>query len=222
LLEWAKSVQLAEKIEITNDAALLLAAGTPEGWGLAVVAGTGSIAIAQDMNGASARAGGWGPLLGDEGSAYQIALAGLRAVALAADQRGAVSGLSDRLPKAIGVATPQDMVPKIYGRMDRPAIAALAQVVIEAADAGDLIAAEIVQREAESLAQTARVAMRRVFSAAHSLPVALAGGMFVNFPTYRQRFVSALASSGIAADPLTLVTDPAEGALRLAQRAWKP
>ncbi len=74
--EWTEKAKLARHVEITNDAALLLAAGTPQGWGLAIVAGTGSIAFGQTPDGRIDRAGGWGHILGDEGSAYGIVTGG--------------------------------------------------------------------------------------------------------------------------------------------------
>ncbi len=95
--EWAARTQLAATVDVIEDAALLLAAGTPDGWGVAVVAGTGSMAFARAADGRTARAGGWGPLLGDEGSGYAIALAGLRAAARAADGRAPATPLTDRL-----------------------------------------------------------------------------------------------------------------------------
>lgn len=73
---WADRVSLAQKIRIANDATLLFAAGTPEGWGLAVICGTGSIAFTLDRDGKDGRAGGWGYLLGDEGSAWLVGLSG--------------------------------------------------------------------------------------------------------------------------------------------------
>ena len=65
---WSEEVKFAEKLSVANDATLLFAAGTPDGWGLAIVAGTGSIAFVLDAQGKDARAGGWGYILGDEGS----------------------------------------------------------------------------------------------------------------------------------------------------------
>jgi N-acetylglucosamine kinase-like BadF-type ATPase len=82
---WARRVKLAERLSVANDATLLFAAGTPEGWGLAIVAGTGSIAFTLDREGKDARAGGWGYLMGDEGSAFRLGLLGLRAACRAAD-----------------------------------------------------------------------------------------------------------------------------------------
>ena len=94
---WASSVDLARTVSVANDATLLFAAGTPEGWGLAVVAGTGSIAFALDRAGKDARAGGWGYLLGDEGSAFRLGLLGLRAACRAADGIGDADDTAPRV-----------------------------------------------------------------------------------------------------------------------------
>ena len=102
-----------------EDAALLLAAGTPDGWGVAVVAGTGSMAFARGTDGRTARAGGWGPLLGDEGSGYALALSGLRAAARAADGRAQATLLTDRLLAACGLSRPEDLVGIVYQGGDR-------------------------------------------------------------------------------------------------------
>lgn len=216
LLDWASRVRLAQHVEITTDGALLLAAGTPDGWGLAVVAGTGSIVIAKDQAGNMLRAGGWGPLLGDEGSAYKLTLAGLQAVTLAADGRGPATKLAERFLAALAVPTPQAMVPKVYGEMDRPALAALAHVVVESADGGDPVAESIVQRFVNELADAVHCALRRAFGDAKAVPLALSGGMLLAFATYRDRFLAALASGGITPTPLTLIEEPALGAVKLA------
>jgi len=218
LLKWAVSVRIARKVEVTNDAALLLAAGTPHGWGVAVVAGTGSIAIARNEEGQLLRAGGWGPLLGDEGSAYQIVLAGLQAVVARADGRGSPTVLTERFLAALGIDSPQALIPKVYGELDRPALAALAHIVIQAADDRDVAASHIVDSMSTLLAGTAKLAAQRAFGEINNLPLALAGGLFTSFPSYRARFLNALTARGIEASPLTIVTDPAEGALRLAQQ----
>jgi N-acetylmuramic acid 6-phosphate etherase len=218
LLDWATTVRLAGTIDITNDAELLLAAGTPSGWGVAVIAGTGSIAIAKNAAGQTIRAGGWGPLLGDEGSAYQLVIATLQAVARSADGRGPATALTERYLTKLGVASPQGLIPKIYGELDRPALAALASIAIETADAGDLAASEIVESMGARLAETAWSATHRAFGNEAAIPIALAGGLFTAFPTYRARFVAALSACGITPTPLTVVLEPAEGALRLAQR----
>src|SRR5205085_2564078 len=112
--EWAERVRLAGQVEVTSDAAILLAAGTPEGWGLVLIAGTGSIAFGRAADGRRARAGGWGHLLGDEGSAYALVMAALQAVARAADGRGPATGLTERLLARLGVSQPQGLITAVY------------------------------------------------------------------------------------------------------------
>jgi N-acetylglucosamine kinase-like BadF-type ATPase len=213
--EWAARANLAPTVDVIEDAALLLAAGTPDGWGVAVVAGTGSMAFARGADGRTARSGGWGPLLGDEGSGYAIALAGLRAAARSADGRAQVTPLTDRLLAAYGLTRPQELIGVVYRGGDRAALAALAPVVLEAAAAGDPTAEHIVHDAAGELASATAAAARQL-TLGGAFPVALAGGLLVSSAAYRERFLSALADRGLAVGPVALVTEPAEGAVRLA------
>ena len=85
---WADSFQIAERLMIVNDARLVLAAGTPAGHGVGLICGTGSIAFGRSPDGKMSRAGGWGYILGDEGSGYDIAIQAMRAATQAIDGRG--------------------------------------------------------------------------------------------------------------------------------------
>lgn len=212
--DWAARVALADTVEVTGDTAILLAAGTPDGWGVAVVAGTGSMAFARGPDGKTARAGGWGHLLGDEGSGYAVAVAGLRAAARAADGRGPATPLTDRFLAAFGLTRPEELIGAVYRGCDRAALAALAPVVLELADA-DPVADCIVTEAAAELAAAAAAAPRQL-GLAQPLPVALAGGLLVSSAGYRERFLAALADRGLTAGPVAIVHDPAEGAVRMA------
>jgi N-acetylglucosamine kinase-like BadF-type ATPase len=219
LLDWAARVNLAARVELTSDVALLLAAGTPQGWGLAVVAGTGSIAYGRTSDNRVSRAGGWGHLLGDEGSGYALVLDALRAVARAADGRGPATRLSDSLLAALNLAQPQQMVSALHGgAWDRSALAALAPRVVEAADAGDEVASDILEQGAQDLALAA-AAVACSLRLTGPVPLALAGGVLLSSASYRQRFLHALSSRGVQAASVTLVSQPAEGAVRLALAA---
>ncbi len=214
--DWARQVQLAEHLEVTSDAALLLAAGTPEGWGLALVAGTGSMALGRNRENNSARAGGWGYLLGDEGSGYAIVLAALRAVVRAADQRGPATALTATLLDRMSVKLPQDLIAAVYrGSWDRSALAGLAPLVLEAAEKSDEVACRIVEDAARELALTAAVAARRL-DLPPAFPLALAGGLLVSSESYRHRVVAVLKEGQLAPGPVTVVAEPAQGAVRLA------
>jgi N-acetylmuramic acid 6-phosphate etherase len=213
--EWAARTHLAATVDVIEDAALLLAAGTPSGWGIAVVAGTGSMAFARASDGRTARSGGWGPLLGDEGSGYAIALAGLRAAARSADGRAQATPLTDRLLAAYGVKQPQELVGVVYRGGDRVALAALAPVVLDAAESGDPVAEHIIHEAASELAAAAAAAAQQL-NLGTSFPVALAGGLLIASPAYRARFLLALAARGLTVGQVALVNEPAEGAVRLA------
>jgi N-acetylmuramic acid 6-phosphate etherase len=213
--EWAAKAKLATCVQVIEDAALLLAAGTPNGWGVAVVAGTGSMAYARSAEGRTARSGGWGPLLGDEGSGYAMALAGLRAAARAADGRGEATLLTERLLAAHGLTKPEQLIGVVYRGGDRAALAALAPVVLDAAEDNDPVAKHIVRDAASELASATAAAARQL-GFGMTFPVAVAGGLFTASPRYLQRFLTALAARGFDADPVSLVTEPAEGAVKLA------
>jgi len=213
---WALHKGLAAQVEVTPDAPLLLAAGTPDGWGVAVVAGTGSIAFGRSPDGRTSRAGGWGYLLGDEGSGYALSLAAFQAVARMADGRGPDTLLSGLLLDRLQLSRPQELIAAVYrGGLDRPALAALAPLVLEAAQAGDAVASAIVQEGADQLALAAATSARPL-GLVPPYPLALAGGLLLASASYRERLLQALAAQGITAEPVTLVPEPAEGAVRLA------
>ena len=216
---WAARVALADTVLVANDATLLLAAGTPAGWGLAVIAGTGSIAFVKTPTGELGRCGGWGYLMGDEGSAYRIAVQGLRAACRAFDGIGPATSLTIGFVEAMNLNEPPDFIPAVYrGAWDRAAIAGLAPLVLEAAERGDLIAGHIVREEATELARTAAGAVKANGLPTIDLPVALAGGVITLNENYRRLFLEALAVCGIVPATVELVTDPALGAVVLARR----
>jgi N-acetylmuramic acid 6-phosphate etherase len=218
--DWAQRVQLANKVDVTNDAAILLAAGTPDGSGLALIAGTGSIAFGQSADGRRARAGGWGYLLGDEGSGYALVRAGLQAVVRAADGRGPATRLTERFLSRLGLNQPQELVAAVYrsgrGRAD---LAALAPLVLAEAER-DEVATAIVEQEARELARAGEAAMRQLRWEG-PVPLALAGGLLLGSAVYRQRVLGALTALAVVPSTVTLVEEPAKGAVVLAVTALR-
>jgi N-acetylmuramic acid 6-phosphate etherase len=213
--EWAQRVRLADRVEVTSDASILLAAGTPQGWGLALIAGTGSIAFGRSADGRGARAGGWGYLLGDEGSAYALVMAGLQAVVRAADGRGPATRLSEHFLSRLGLNQPQELVAAVYrsGR-DRADFAALAPLVLELAET-DEVAGELVEQQARELARAGQAVMRQL-GMEGPIPLALAGGLLMGSKVYRQRVLHALTTFGVQPNPIDHVEEPARGAIALA------
>jgi N-acetylglucosamine kinase-like BadF-type ATPase len=216
---WSDSVRFAEKLNVANDATLLFAAGTPEGWGLAIVAGTGSIAFVLDRHGKDARAGGWGYLLGDEGSAYRVGLLALRSACRAADGVGEPTAILPALLKCLGSTEPRDLIPAVYrGEWDKAFIAGLAPLVQNVAASGDRVATAIFEDEARELAKTAAGAVAVGGLPRDGVPVALTGGMVTENAHFRNRFLSELRACGVTPGPVGLVDDPVVGAVVLARK----
>jgi len=216
--EWAATRQLACKFRVVNDALPIIAAGSPDGWGVGLISGTGSFCFGQAPDGRSARSGGWGYLFGDEGSGYSLTVAGLRAAAQAADGRGPQTQILDRFLPALEIETPAEMVKAVYAFADdRGRVASLSKVVTEAAAAGDEVANRIVDNAAEQLALMVQAVARTVDLSAAMFPLALTGGVFCATPTLRSDLAKHLLQLGLAANPITIVEQPVSGAVKLAQ-----
>src|SRR5439155_1183473 len=127
------------------------------------------------------------------------------------------TSLMQRFLARLGLGQPQELVPAIYqGSRDRTELASWAPLVLEAAEAGDAVALRIVDNGAGELAHAAAAVARTLGFQQRAVPVALSGGVLLASTAYRERVLAALGSLGIRADPVTVVREPAEGALRLA------
>lgn len=216
LAAWAKRYLPHVPVLIANDAQLVMAVGTPHGWGVAVICGTGSIALGRSPEGRTARAGGWGYLLGDEGSGYAIGLACLRAVLRAYDGRGPQTELTRLVLEHYGLDDPSGLVARTYEGAAGPAsIAALAALVDTAALAGDSVARGILRDAGSELALAARAVVQQL-ALAGPVPCGLAGGVIVKGTALRVAFVEAAAALGCDLAPVSLVSEPARGAVTLA------
>jgi N-acetylglucosamine kinase-like BadF-type ATPase len=214
---WAEKRQLARSVRIVHDAVPVLAAGSPEGWGIALVAGTGSFAFGQSREGRSCRAGGWGFLFGDEGSGYAIAVAGLRAAAQAADGRGPATRLLGAFLEHLQLPSPEALIPIVYHIAgDRAAVAALAEVVLKTAGQNDATARELLDQAARDLAQLVAAVARRLGLAGAAFPLAFSGGVLVNSTRLQICLASYLAELGLRPDPVVHVAAPVAGAVKLA------
>lgn len=213
--DWAAEAFPDTPVTVVTDAQLVLAAGTPEGWGIALISGTGSLAYGEDSAGRNARAGGWGYLLGDEGSGYAIGLAALRAVARAADGRGPQTALTASLLAHWKLSQPQNLVQYVYQRdTGRAEIATLASLVEAAGE--DACACTIIRQAGQELALAVKgVAQQLGF--VDAIPCALAGSVLVQGRRVTAALLEAAAEMGLILNPLTLVAEPALGALKLAK-----
>jgi len=225
LTGWADEARVARRLALVNDGDLVVAAGTPEGWGVGVIAGTGSIAVGRTPDGRKARAGGWGHLIGDEGSAYVLVLDALRLVARRDDGRepsptaAGPDPLTARLCRALGVARASQVVTAIYApESTRARIAAMAPEVLAACDESPEDAARLLRPAGAALAEIVAAVARSLGWPSGPLPLAAAGSFLLSAESVRRAMLDDLAGRGY--DPaLTPVPEPARGAVILAARA---
>ena len=208
---------LASSVTIMNDAELLLTA-LPEGWGIACVAGTGAIAVGRSAPGTTARASGWGHLIGDEGGGYDLGRRALRAAVRAADGRGAPTQLLAAVLHHWHLTDPEELIAALYYDIPpRIKPADSAPLVFAAADDGDAVALDLLDQAAAELADAICAVATRL-GMAQSLPLALGGSLLLRQERLRESVIKRLAAT-FAEVSVVLVTDPAFSAALCMQRS---
>lgn len=205
---------LACQTQLTNDAELALAA-LPRWIGVALIAGTGSIAIGRGPTGTLARSGGWGHVLGDEGSGYELGRQALQAAFQAADRRGEPTLLLDLIQSHWKLAGIEDAMPMVYKRFDKAEIARLSDLVFAADQRGDAVARGILSRGAAELVRHV-LTLNDVLGFEGAVPLALGGGLLVHQRRYRQSVLRRLRAR-IRVGGVAVVSDPALSAARAAR-----
>ena len=181
LLDAAPSVALpAGRYRCDNDMVCGWAGALAGADGINVVAGTGSIAYGE-YAGRRARAGGWGELFSDEGSAYWLAREGLRLFSRMSDGRSPRGALYERLRRHFALQDDLDLCAAIYGKSmaQRSELAQLSKLVAEAASAGDAAACALFVAAATELADIVDAVRDQLrVPADMDLPVSYSGGVF--------------------------------------------
>ncbi len=205
---------------VVNDALIALVAGAGDRPGIVVVSGTGSIAYGRDARGRAARSGGWGYLLGDEGGGFWIGRAALVAVVRQFDGRGPRTVLTEMVLSAMQITTPTQLIHAVYERgPQRYAIARIAPIVQQAAQRGDAVAADIIERAAAELAAAAASVIGRLDMRGEPFPTVLVGGVFRGVPSLVGKMAARIAEVAPRSDVSQLTTEPALGAVTLALAA---
>jgi N-acetylglucosamine kinase-like BadF-type ATPase len=207
---------VAQENLVTHDAAIALVAGTGERFGVVLIVGTGAAAYGVDRGGREARAGGWGPLLGDEGSAYWMGLRALRAVMRAYDGRAGKTLLTRPILERLGVEEAQALVHRVYRELAREEIAALAPLVQQAADLGDDEAQSIINDAAREFVRAVESVIGKLDLAGESFRLVLSGGLWKAVPVLRQDFGSLIKKVAPWASVSELAVEPARGAVAIA------
>lgn len=202
---------------IVNDALIALVAGAGSSPGVVVISGTGAIAYGVSHHGVAARAGGWGPTLGDEGSGYWIGRRALAAVMRDVDGRGPQTDLTRLVLRHLSLERPEELVAEVYHQPQaRRTIASLGTVVDGAREDGDPVAIDIMANAADELALAAASVISRLDMRGEQFPILLAGGMLresVWLSAEVRRRMAEVAPRAIVGP---LAHEPAIGAVRLA------
>lgn len=227
--EWAREAEahlreegVARRVTVVSDAEAALddafPIGGPVAAGILLVAGTGSIALARGADGDVHRVGGWGPLLGDEGSGYWLGLQGLRVAVRALEGRGPGSALASILPAAVGADDPEGVF-RWVTMAEKGEVAALAPRVIAAADpvarglAADPVAQGLVGEAVDAL--EAHITGFLELVDPPPATVALHGGLVAPGGPLRSRLEEVVKELGLHLRPDEV--DAARGAARRAR-----
>ena len=216
----AQSLLPTATLHSHHDTVTALAGASCARPGVVVIAGTGSIAYGRLDDGREARAGGWGFIMGDEGSGYDIGRSALRAVTQASDGRGPATRLSETILAHYGLADLWAVHRAIYtGTIDRPALAGLTAVVAPAAAAGDGVAIDLLAAAGRDLANAALAVIRTLDQTTAGLAVYVTGGVFRAGDLVLASFREALHGESPASRIEAAAFSPVVGGLLLALQA---
>lgn len=207
-------------IDAYHDAVTALAGASLAQPGIVVIAGTGAVAYGSLEDGRQARAGGWGYLMGDEGSAYDLGIQALRAACRASDRRAAPTTLLESVPAAFGMADLAEVHRAVYAhKLERADIARLAQTVARDAAAGDSTARALLERAGVDLAEAAVAVLDQLGQREAGMPIYPTGGVFQAGALILEPFRAGIAAASASSAVREPAFGPAAGALLLALRA---
>ena len=218
----ARETIRARRYLITHDAHIALAGATGGQPGIVVIAGTGSMAYGRNAAGATARAGGWGYIFGDEGGAFDLVRQALRAILRNEEGWGPPTALREALLDAVpekgpGARNANQLLHRLYtDEYPRDRVAGWAALVDQAARAGDAVARDILGSAAQALATITAAVRQQLFEKSGRVDVCYCGGVFSSLALLeRFRMLVELEEGNRVSAPRHT---PAEGALLEAYR----
>jgi len=217
VVEWTTTnmLQLVPgALKVVGDSDIAHESASHGGPGVLVIAGTGSIAIGKNSRGITARAGGWGPMISDEGSGFWI---GRRAVAAAmrAHDSGQTTSLIAKIMEGWTIAT-REAVVSSANSSPPPDFSALVPQVLACAENGDALAEEILSIAGAELAQLAKIVIRKLSLGGTLLKAGTCGGVFKHSATVQRVFFNSLRADLPEVETLPEPVDPIYGAISLA------
>ncbi|HEV7584640.1 MAG TPA: BadF/BadG/BcrA/BcrD ATPase family protein [Solirubrobacteraceae bacterium] len=204
---------------VVNDAVAAWASATGTGPGVAVIAGTGSNVFGVGPDDTPWRAGGWGHLLGDEGSGYWLGVQSIKAALSDREASGPETALTERAPAFFGLQSVEELVHLVYSKpLTKGEIAALASETAKLAGAGDGVARELYARGARELGRQIAAVLEHT-GLEGSFPVGLIGGTFEAGAVYVEPLAAEVHERAPDARVERVELAPVGGSLLLAARA---
>jgi N-acetylglucosamine kinase-like BadF-type ATPase len=204
-------------VGVSDDAHIALRAGVETGDALAIIAGTGSIAYGE-VAGESHRCGGYGYLVGDEGSGFSIGTAAARLLLRAYEERAPREPWFSRIEAQLDVRDAQMLIDRVYSSAaPTRELAALAPIVLEAAQTGERSATKVVQTAALELFDLIKCLVRKTQTADRAIPLVFAGGLLRENTLLTYLLETRLSNEFPNLEPYKNVPAPEVGALTLAR-----
>lgn len=197
-----------------NDGVIALVAGALKPFGIIAISGTGSIAFGMNEAGDRVRAGGWGHILGDEGSGYMIGLRGLKAICSAHDGRIPPTKLADVFFAHFGFDRAQQLLGWVRDvQASKAEIGSLSRLVFKTYEQGDETAARILKEEAADLAGQVYAVAHKLFVDRGGYNVVVGGGNLRKSDSYFKLFCEEVAKRLPGIDVIRPEREPVEGAV---------
>jgi len=204
-------------IVICNDALIALVGGIGHSVGIVAAVGTGSIVFGRNQQGQIKRVGGWGYILGDEGSAYKIAVAGMQAALKSYDGREKSTSLIEAFKQHLSLEDIEELIEVIYRRgWGVKQIAALAPIIDLAAASGDEVANNIIDDAVRELVKATATIMNAIFSHDSALEIVTTGSVWRGKCKIHERFTAAIVDQFPQVKVIFPRYEPAYGAGLLA------
>ncbi len=209
-------ILIVPELILETDGVIALVGGTGGRAGVIVASGTGSVAFGIDPAGRRARSGGWGFILGDEGSGYDIARRGMIAALREYDGRGETTVIRRKIGEVLELKSTEDLIPLLYANPLSPGrVAALYPLVLDAADEGDSVALRLINNSAAALAEMGVATARKLDFSGTRMLVTTAGGVFRG-QNLRKAFIAEMARQMPEAEVIEPAGRAEEGAVMMA------
>ena len=203
-------------VTVVNDALIAHQAAFHGGPGILVIAGTGSHVLGMNERGEVERAGGWGPIISDEGSGFWIGRLAVARAMRAYDCTHSVN-LLDAIMEAWKLSSIEEVV-SMANSNPPPDFASLLPAILRCADSGDPLAREILASSATELANLVRIVIRKLWPASAKVTIAVTGGVFAHSSHIGQMFGDAIRAERADVSVTLEPVHPVMGALSMARQ----